>query len=178
MKRIGGGIVVLGIFFLLAACSGSKISAVQQSAIPSHDISRIAIAPGSGVLGEAISVELFNRGFTVVDSNEATTILGRAGLKEYELTSSRGFAALREKGIEAVLVAKSVAEADQTPESASVRVTDTADGQIIAAITWQNGYGGRRGSVADRIMRKNLSDAANEIADELMTRLRRSNLSK
>lgn len=147
MRRIRVGIAVFVSLFLIAACAGSKMSVIQLSKIPSRGISRIAIAPGSGVLGEAISIELFNRGLTIIDSNEATTILARAGLKEFEITSSQGFAALRERGTDALLVAKSVAAADGTPESAVVRVTDTSDGQVIAAITWQNGFWGMRGSM-------------------------------
>ncbi|WP_156100036.1 hypothetical protein [Nitrosococcus oceani] len=170
-RRIRNGIVVLVGVFFLTACAGSKVSLTQPLAHSPQSISRIAIVPGSGVLGEAISVELFNRGLTVIDSNEATTILARAGLKEFEITSSQGFAALQEKGIDAVLAVKAVDAKDGTPESASVRITNTSGGHIIAAITWQNGWGGQRGSVMDRVMRKNLSEAANEIAGELIKRL-------
>ncbi len=117
-------------------------------------------------------MELFNSGITVVDANEASSIIGRAGLREFELTSTQGYSALREAGIEAVLAAKSVDAADGTPESASVRITSTVSGEIIAGITWQNGWGGQRGSIADRTMRKNLSEAAREIAREIMKRIR------
>ncbi len=94
-----------------------------------------------------------------------------AGLQEFEWTTTKGFEFLREMGIEAVLTARSVNGEDGTPESASVRVTDTANGQILAGITWQNGWGGQRGSVADRTMRKTLTQAANEIAQELLKRI-------
>ena len=156
---------------LVASCSGSKISVVQPSAGASETVSAIAISPGSGVFGEAVGIELFNRGFNVVYANEATTILARAGLDEYEITSSKGFVTLREKGIGAVLSAKSVGAADGTPESASVRVTNTANGRLIAAVTWQNGWGGMAGSISDRVMRDNLTEAANEIAEELAARM-------
>lgn len=163
-------LVILGVA-LMAGCAGTRMSVVQPSQLPSRLVERLAIAPGSGVLGDAISLELFNMGLTVVDANETVAIVGRAGLQEFEVTTTRGFAVLREKGIDAILVAKSVAAADGTPESASVRVTDTETGQIIAGITWQNGWGGMRGSIADRVMRKNLSQAASEIAKELIRRL-------
>jgi hypothetical protein len=164
-------LLTLALAGLLSACAPSKMS-VTTPQVPVQTVTRLAIAPGSGVLGEAIAVELFNSGITVVDANEASTIVGRAGLREFELTSSEGYSALREAGIEAVLAAKSVDAADGTPESASVRITSTASGAVIAGITWQNGWGGRRGSIADRAMRKNLSEAAREIAAEIMKRIR------
>ncbi|MDV2503822.1 MAG: hypothetical protein RX318_07695 [bacterium] len=171
MKTLKPPILVLVGFVVLQACGGTKMSVVKPSTALARKISTIAIAPGSGVLGEAVGVELFNRGITIVDANEATVILGRAGLKEYEFTTYNGVAALRAKGIGAVLAAKSVDANDGTPESAVVRLTETEGGRLIAAVTWQNAWGGQRGSIVDRVMRANLSDAANEIATELVKRL-------
>jgi hypothetical protein len=48
--------------------------------------------------------------------------------------------------------------------------TDT--GQILAGVTWQNGWGGECGSMADRTMRSGLSQAARQIADALAARLK------
>jgi len=170
--RVKARALILAGTVLSAACAGSKMSMIQPSSGPARSVSRLAIAPGSGLLGDAIGLELFNRGLTIVDANEAGAIAARAGLKEFEITSTQGMEALRSRGIDAVLTAKSVAGADGTPESASVRVTDTSTAGVIAGITWQNGWGGERGSIADRVMRKNLSDAASEIANELLQRLR------
>ena len=171
MKKYANLIFLFFGLVLFVGCSGSKMSVVQPNNISSRTVNRIAIAPDSGVLGDAIGLELFNRGLTVVDTNEAVAIVGRVGLQTFEVTTKEGFTILRENGIDAVLVVKSVAATDGTPESASVRLTDTENGNIIVGITWQNGYGGMRGSVADRTMRKNLSQAANEIAKELVRRL-------
>lgn len=157
---------------LAGACASSKMSVTSDPHRTVQAVSTLAIAPGSGVLGEAIAVELFNSGVTVVDVNQALTIIGRAGLQEFEMTSVKGFAALSESGVQAVLVAKSVDSDDGTPESASVRITLTESGNTIAGITWQNGWGGQRGSIADRSMRKNLSEAAREISKEIMKRIR------
>lgn len=163
---------LLLLLWLVAACASSKMSVTSHPQAQSKVVSRVAIAPGSGVLGEAIGVELFNSGLTIVNSNEALTIIGRLGLKEFELTSAKGYAALREAGIDSVLAAQSVFAMDGTPESASIRITATDRGEIIAGITWQNGWGGQRGSIADRTMRKNLSEAAREIAREITNRIR------
>jgi len=156
--------------FSFVGCAGAKMSVIQPSEL-ARPVKRIAIAPGAGPFGEAIGLELFNRGLNVVGSNEARAIVARVGLTEFEIMTTEGFSALNEKGIDAVLVAKTVDALDGTPESASVRIADTVTGEIIAGITWQNGYGGMRGSPADRMMRKNLSEAANQIADELASRI-------
>jgi hypothetical protein len=142
---------------------------LQSEQVPPRAITKLAIAPGSGVLGDAVGVELFNRGLTIIDPQEAIAIIGRVGLSEFEVTSTNGFKALQEKGIDAVLGVKSVDALDGTPESASVRVTDTATGQIIAGITWQNGNKGL--GLIYLLTRKNLHQAANDIAGKLAKRL-------
>jgi hypothetical protein len=168
----GGAPMAIILVAFLSACAPSKMSVNMGPQAPRQSISRLAIAPGSGVFGEALAVELFNSGMTIVDSNQASTILGRVGLKEFELTTTQGYAALCDAGIEAILAVKSVDAADDTPESASVRITSTVSGETIAGITWQNGYAGQRGSIVDRAIRKNLSDSAREVAAEVMTRIR------
>jgi hypothetical protein len=165
-------LVTVMCLLLVQACASSQVSVLQRSARSSQPLKNVALAPGAGVLAEAIGLELFNAGFTIIDANQAIQILGRAGLTEMELTSSQGFSALHEKGIEAVLVAKSVEGHDGQPQSASVRITSTRDGQTLAGLTWQNGWGGVRGSPADRTMRKDLTEAAREIASELLKQIR------
>ena len=165
-------VLVLLLTIILSACSSSKMSVISDRQVLVQPVSRLAIAPGSGLLGEALAVELFNSGIPVVSAIEALTIIERVGLKELEFTSARGYAALRAAGISAVIAAKSVFGADGTPENASVRITSTMSGETVAGITWQNGWGGQRGSIADRSMRKNLSEAAREIAGELRNRVR------
>jgi hypothetical protein len=144
---------------------------VKQTAIPTEKIETLAIAPGSGVLGDAIGLELFNLGIRVVDANQANSIIGRAGLSEFEVTTSKGYMALREKGIDAVLTAKTIMAQDGIPESASVRITDTKEGHLAAGVSWENGWGGQKGSIMDRTMRDNMSETAQEIAEELYDRM-------
>ncbi len=134
-------LLVTMVALLLAGCAYSKMSVTQRSGVAAKAIQRLAIVPGSGILGDAIGLELFNMGVHVVDADETATIVGRAGMDEIEVTSIEGYAVLREKGLDAVLTAKAVMAADGRPESASVRVTDTATGDLLAGITWQNGWG-------------------------------------
>lgn len=166
MKKWLLPVLALALTASIAGCAGSKVSASRISSKDSVVVNAIAIAPGSGVLGEAIAMELFNMGMTVIDADQTAAIVARAGLQEYEISTTAGYAALRAKGLEAVLVVKAVSY-DDTPESASARVSDTTSGKVLAGVSWQNGWGGQRGSPADRIMRSNLNDAAVDIAEAL-----------
>ena len=96
----------------------------------------------------------------------------RLNLNEVELSSPKGLGKHKEQGIDATLVVKAAGGYDQQPQSASARMVSTENGSMIAGVTWQNGFGGAEGSVADRVMRKGLSQAASDIAGELASRLR------
>ena len=159
-------LIIINLLLLIGGCGNSNISGIQSDC----NIEKIAIASGSGVLGDAVGVELFNRGFTIIDSQETTAIIGRMGLKEFEVTSASGYEALKEKGIDAVLSVKTVDADDGTPESASVRITDTSTGQVITGLTWQNKKMGSK--LVYILTRKNLSDAAKEIAEKLSKRIK------
>lgn len=161
--------VVIG--FSILACAGSKVSSMKGPA-PSEEVAAIAMAPSGGVLADAIAVELFNRGFEVVDTAQTTALLSRLNLTELEILRPESLSSLRSSGIGAVLSARSVAGYDGRPQSASVRVSSTSTGQILAGVTWQNGRGGAVGSPADSMMRSDLSEAASEVAEELAKRLR------
>lgn len=161
--------VLLGSSIL--ACAGSKVSSMKGPA-PSEAVASIAMAPSGGVLADAIAVELFNRGFQVVDTTQTTALLTRLNLTELEIMRPESLSSLRSSGIDAVLSARSVAGYDGRPQSASVRVNSTGTGQILAGVTWQNGRGGAVGSPADSMMRSDLSEAASEVAGELAQRLR------
>lgn len=157
--------------FLMWSCASSQISQTAVRPYRGPKPSSIALSPGGGVLGEAIGLELFNRGYTVVDPDETARMVGRSDLTEFEVSQAAGLEALRDKGIDALLVVKTVAGYDGRPQSATARLTATADGQIISAVTWQNGWGGLEGSPADRTMRKDVAEAAREIVSALASHL-------
>jgi hypothetical protein len=131
----------------------------------------IALVPGGGLMADAVGVELANRGFTVIDPASTSNMMIRLNLNEVEIARPEGMAKLRDQGIDALLVVKTAGGYDQQPQSASARMNSTRSGQLLAGVTWQNGYGGMAGSPADRIMRKGLSEAAAEIADALAARV-------
>jgi len=88
-------------------------------------------------------------------------------MSEIEVSTPQGLSRLKEKGIDAYLTVKSAGAYDNQPQSASARATSTHSGRVIAGISWQNGWGGQAGSMADRTMRKGLAEAAQEIASAL-----------
>jgi hypothetical protein len=68
---------------LSVGCASSKMSVVTVPQGAPKTIGKLAIARGSGVLGDAIAIELFNSGLVVVDSSQIGGIIGRAGLQEF-----------------------------------------------------------------------------------------------
>ena len=173
MRRLLSKSLAAGLLLLLLSCGGPKITQTMRTEYVGPPVNTIALPPGGGPLADAIGIELFNHGFDIVDPERTNQIIGRAGLSEFQLLTPESYGALRSKGIDALLIVKAVMAADGVPESASVRIISTHSGQIIVGLTWQNAWGGRRGSIADRIMRKNLAEAAAQIAAELARRLRR-----
>jgi len=122
----------------------------------SGTVKAIALAADDGPLGAALASEFRNRGYTVVDGKT--------------LASSPSFADLKTQGVDAVLTVRTASGSDDRPQAASAQINSTATGAVLAKITWQNVWGGWRGSKASpagRVMRKTLAQAAREIADEL-----------
>lgn len=171
MKNI---IMVASLGLMLVGCSSAKVTSINVSpSTITHKVNSIAIAPNGGLIGEAVSIQLSNLGFEVVDPGSLKSVLARANLSEYEVSSSVGLEVLKEKGIDAYLVVKGARSYDNQLESVSARVTSTHTGQIISGVSWQNGYGGVPGSPADRVMRQGLAEAAQTIATEIAKSLRR-----
>jgi len=153
----------------LIGCGGAQTRGGGGSKVT--PVSAIAIQPGTGVAGDALAIELFNRGFNVVDPNQTASILGNVGLTEFEITTKQAFAALSDRGIDAVLTVRVVNGYDNKPQSMSARVTSTITGSILAGATWENGWGGAQGSPADAFMRSDLGDAAEEVVDAISKQL-------
>ena len=157
---------------LVSGCATSRVSAVPTLAKPATPVRTIALAPTGGLLAEAVGVELSNRGFVIIDSASTSKLMVRLNLNEIEIAKPEGIAKLKAEGIDAYLSVSAAGGYDQQPQSASARMNSTQTGQIIAGVTWQNGWGGQAGSIADRVMRKGLSEAAAEITDALVKNLR------
>ena len=167
MAKVRNLIVLVAASAFLTACAASKISSLPVSSMPANPVNAIAMAPDGGLLADAVAVDLSNRGYTVIDSATTSKMMVRLNLNEVEIATPTGLAKLRAQGIDALLSVKAAGGYDQQPQSASARVTSTYTGKVIAGVTWQNGWGGQAGSMADRTMRKGLSECAAEITDAL-----------
>ena len=124
-------------------------------------------------MADAVGIELFSQGFTVFDTQQTSTLMIRYNLDEAEVMRPEAIPAFAERGIDAVLIVRTVAGYDDQPESVTVRVLSTQTGQMIGALTWQTGHGGARGSMVDRMKRKGMVDAARQIGRALARQLRR-----
>lgn len=159
---------------VLSGCAASQVSSTGPTSGPSVEVKSIAMMPGGGLLADAVAVELSNRGFTIIDSASTTNLMVRLNINEIEIAQPQGLAKLRGQGIDAVLMVRAAGSYDGQPQSASARMTSTVDGRLIAGTTWQNGFGGQAGSIADRVMRQGLSQAAAQIANEITSRIKQA----
>jgi len=169
--RALGGVFLIGAL-ILSGCSGSQVSVKQVPGAETKPIHRIAIMPGSGILGDSIARELSNRGINVATANQTDRMVGGIKINHLGVTASQYYAALRNKGVDAAITATADMGKDGKPDKADAMVMDTTTGESLMDINWQNGWGGYGGSDADRAMRKSTSEAAQEMTKELVTRLR------
>ena len=155
---------------IFAGCATSKMSVISSEMMYNgqRSVRTIAIPTGAGVLGDAIAVELTNQGYKVFDSQQLSNVLMRANLSEIEIAQPQNLRSLKANGIDAYLSIRSAGGYNRLPESASVRLNSTSDGRVITGVSWQNGWGARQGSICDRVMRKNIADAACEITTGLI----------
>jgi hypothetical protein len=158
---------------LATACASVKSSFTTLPPLPVRILSKLAIAPGSGVLGDAVAGELRGVGFAVVDVDEAVSLISRRGLKEADFVSAASYSILYDAGVEAVVEVKSAIAEDGTPESGAVIVTSTWPPGLIIAARWRNGGGGQSAPEWDAGARKKLSDVAREICRALLVSIRR-----
>ncbi len=71
-----------------------------------HSVSVIALAPGGGMLTDAVGVELANRGFTIIDPSSTSNMMVRLNLNEVEISRPEGLAKLKDQGIDAFLIVR------------------------------------------------------------------------
>ena len=134
-------------------------------------IQSIAIDPRSGVMGEEIAMHLSNGDIRVFDSDQTIQIARRAGVDEYHVNSPEGLEGLRNGGADALLILKTMVGWDGKPQMVTARLIDTQTSEVISGFSWENGWGGDFGSIADRAMRKGLPEAAHQISVTLLDRM-------
>lgn len=152
------------ISLILYGCSTAPMLNVAASPIRDEQIRTVALAPNSGVLGDAIGFELIKYGFEVFDTAQVSSMMVRMNLNEIEILEPQNLKKLKTKGIDSMLQVRVVAGYDGRPQSASVKMVSTSTGKIMAGASWQNGRAGAQGSLADQDARVGMSVAAQQIA--------------
>ncbi len=152
----------------LFGCASSKVTTLPIASQPSHPVKTIAMQPKAGPVTGAIAVEFSNKGFEVIDSSSMADLLDRLGVSERDASKPDGMAKLQAQGIDAYFTVQGVVANDGRPINASARLTSVHTGKVLAAVSWENGWGGQAGSIADRSMRKGVAEAASEIATALV----------
>lgn len=164
-------LVILWWSLALVACAGSSAVSMRGGEPLPHAVRGVAMAPSSSPLGAVLAVELSRRGLHVVDVTQAAG-QGDAGVVRGGPLSMRDLEALRARGVDAVISVAATSGYDGSAHNAVVRVSSTHTGAVLGGVSWQNGWGGMPGSIADRVQRRGLVDVARELADALMPQLK------
>jgi len=172
MRRLIPCSLLLALLLLLAGCTSARLIETIHTAYTGPPARCVAIDPRGGILADEIAMELYNSGLNVLDADQTSLLASRTGVSEFHINSPEGHEALRTDGVDALLVVKSLMSWDGTPQTVTVRLISTHTSQIITGLSWQNGWGGDIGSVLDRSMRKDIPEAAGQIAEALLTRIR------
>lgn len=165
--------VVLVLAAVLGGCSSPMVSNVSAPSQMPHEVRAIALAPSGGPLADAVGIELVGRGYVIIDTAETSNLLVRDNLREIEVMEPRSLGAMKDRGIDAVLNVRTVSNDRGQPQSATARLNSTHTGQVLVGLSWQNGWGGFRGSIADRVMTADLVDAAKKISDAIEAKIPR-----
>jgi hypothetical protein len=166
--------------FAIAGCGASKVGLIAAPKADAHRVQSLIVTPADGLFAQdntmlayAIGAELAKRGYTVVDTREATALLTKQNVNPADVLTPPGLATLRNGGIDAVLSVTSVGSpiGGSGMRNVAVTVNSTRTSGMIGGINWKNSWGGMPGSPADMVMRKGLNEAALEIAEALAKQL-------
>lgn len=168
--------LIAAAFTIVAGCGTSKVSQIKAPEYTDHSVRALVIAPSeesflndSSMLADAIGAELAKRGYSVVDTREATALLAKSNVTPADMLAPRGLAALGKESVDAVLSVSATGSSfgGSWMRQVKVKVTSTSTSRMIGEVDWTNSWGGMPGSPANAIMRKGLAEAAQEIAEAL-----------
>lgn len=153
----------------LVSCGASRIEGRVVNM--AHPIESIAIAPGSGEIGEGVSQGLADsksfRG-RVIDSEQSAALLQQLGIPSPKATLPENLPHLREAGVQAWLRLESTnALMGSAPRTVRVRLTSTLTPDQGVEFLWHNAWGGMPGSPADHMAKAGPLKAGQSIAAEL-----------
>jgi hypothetical protein len=113
----------------------------------------MALAPSGGIFADVIGIELAAQGYTIVDTGSTLALLVSMQKTQDDLFTPEVMAKLRERGIDAVLVAQKVDGKDGLPQTAQTRLHSTKLLADVGGIDWEN-----------RWIRRGVLESAQEIA--------------
>lgn len=160
--------VITGTILVCSGCRGSRTTTINRAARADHPVQSIALNPSGGILADAIGVELVNRGFNVIDTQETSNLLVRMEMGETEFMEPANLAQLRERGIDAILTVRSATNADGMIVNASARLVSAHNSRVLGGVAWENAKSGASGSPADHMAKKGVTSAAKEIVQALL----------
>jgi len=82
------------LIFGAVGCATSKVGEIGFAAPGQIGIKTIALAPSGGLLADAIGVDLANRGYTVIDTQQTSALLARVNMTEIEVMSPKSLSTL------------------------------------------------------------------------------------
>jgi hypothetical protein len=157
-----------------AGCAGPKVTSAPGAVPSGHVVRTVAIQPVvtavDGILGDALGVQLSKRGMVVMDA-AATAQAFRESQVDITTQQVQGMAVLRRLGVDALIAVAAVPGYDGAVQTASLRVLSAHTGKVLTNVIWENAWSGMRGSIADRAMRSGLVEAAEQLADALVSQL-------
>lgn len=169
MKRL----LFTAVFFIfLAACgTAPQISGSASNKFYTSQ-SKIAIA-SDNILADAIAGELLSQGVTIVERNRLFFIIAEQSLVMSGLTEDiKLVKAGKILNVDALLFVKmhSSPEIPGRVESAVVKIINVNNGEVMAAISYQNGRDGVPGSWADADEKEPLTMTAKRIANKIFSK--------
>ena len=136
---------------------------VRHAVGADHPIRSIALNPSGGILADAVGMELLNRGYNVLDTQETSNLLVRMDASEVEWMEPAQLSKMRERNIDAILIVRTASNSDGLPVSASARLVSTQSGRVIGGVAWENAKGGAGGSPLDHMVKKGVTGAAKDM---------------
>lgn len=130
--------LLLGALALGIAGCGYRSVVDSAGTAPAVPVKVIAIA-SSGLLADAVAVQLVKRGFTIIDVGARTNRMRRENMREIETVEPQTMAQLRERGVDAVLQVRTTVNRRAELINATARLTSVRDNTILAVVSWANG---------------------------------------
>jgi hypothetical protein len=138
-KKIFPILFLLAVVILFQGCSmGPKVSSTFRT-VTELPKGKLAIAPTSGVLGDAIGVELFQRGYDVMSATQINALYRRLHFDIWQGLTRANLSELHKSGIGMLLIVRAGTSYGILPQSAVVQVLDARDGETLAAVNWDSG---------------------------------------